>query len=77
MTISTEAQVRRGTNFDLNELNQRFETAHPQEILAWCLENIPTGFVQTSAFNVDDVMITDILYRQLQPAQPVPVIFLD
>jgi phosphoadenosine phosphosulfate reductase len=33
--------------------------------------------VQTSAFNVDDLVITDILYRQLQPAQPVPVMFLD
>lgn len=77
MTTSTEPQVGNAIQFDLDELNQRFETAHPQEILAWCVENIPTGFVQTSAFNVDDVMITDILYRQLKPAQPVPVIFLD
>ncbi|WP_416672764.1 phosphoadenosine phosphosulfate reductase [Egbenema bharatensis] len=77
MTTSTEPQAGNAVNFNLDELNQRFETAHPQEILAWCVENIPTGFVQTSAFNVDDVMITDILYRQLQPAQPVPVIFLD
>jgi phosphoadenosine phosphosulfate reductase len=77
MTTSTEPQAGNTANFDLDELNQRFETAHPQEILAWCVENISTGFVQTSAFNVDDVMITDILYRQLQPAQPVPVIFLD
>jgi phosphoadenosine phosphosulfate reductase len=64
-------------NFDLDELNRRFETAHPSEILAWCVANIPTGLVQASAFNVDDLLITDLLYRQLQPMPPVPVIFLD
>jgi len=64
-------------NFDLDKLNQRFETAHPSEILAWCVANFPTGLVQASAFNVDDLVITDILYRQINSAQPVPVIFLD
>jgi phosphoadenosine phosphosulfate reductase len=76
-TTSTEPQVIDVSKFDLEELSRRFDGAHPQEILAWCVENIPTGFVQTSAFNVDDMVITDILYRQLKPAQPVPVIFLD
>ena len=64
-------------SFDLDALNQQFETAHPSEILAWSVANVPTGLVQTSAFNVDDLVITDILYRQLKPAQPTPVIFLD
>jgi phosphoadenosine phosphosulfate reductase len=64
-------------NFDFEELNRRFETVHPAEILSWCVANIPTGLVQASAFNVDDLVITDILYRQLQPVQPVPVVFLD
>lgn len=64
-------------SFQLEELNQRFNTAHPREILAWCVENLPTGLVQTSAFNVDDLVITDILYRDLKPATPVPVIFLN
>ncbi|HEY9665094.1 MAG TPA: phosphoadenosine phosphosulfate reductase, partial [Allocoleopsis sp.] len=54
-----------------------FENAQPEAILSWCVENIPTGFVQTSAFNVDDLIITDLLYRQLKPANPVPVVFLD
>lgn len=76
MSYSVESPAQT-LNFDLDELNRRFETASPQEILAWCVENIPAGFVQTSAFNVDDLVITDILYRQLKPAQPVPVIFLD
>lgn len=65
------------TQFNLDELNQQFENAHPREILAWGVENVPTGLVQTSAFNVDDILITDIFYRELKPVNPVPVIFLD
>ncbi|MGD1872487.1 MAG: phosphoadenosine phosphosulfate reductase [Mastigocoleus sp.] len=63
------------TKFDLEKLNQKYETAHPRDILAWSVENIPQGFVQTSAFNVDDIVITDILYRELK--QDTPVIFLN
>jgi len=74
MTYSTEAQSQTA-NFNLEELNQRFDTAHPREILAWCVKHIPNGLVQTSAFNVDDIVITDILYRDLK--RSVPVIFLD
>jgi phosphoadenosine phosphosulfate reductase len=73
-SYSVEPQGVSITTFDLDELNQRFDTAHPKDILAWSVENIPTGLVQTSAFNVDDLVITDILYRQLQP---VPVMFLN
>jgi phosphoadenosine phosphosulfate reductase len=76
MTQSTESPIQH-LNFDLNELNQRFDTADPREILAWCVNNIPSGLVQTSAFNVDDLVITDILYRDLKPETPVPVMFLD
>lgn len=77
MTSDIAAPPVQEHSFNLDELNQRFENARPQEILTWCVENIPTGLVQTSAFNVDDILITDILYRQLKPAQPVPVLFLD
>lgn len=76
MTYSTKPAVRI-SNLDLDELNQRFDTAHPKEILAWCVNNIPTGLIQTSAFNVDDLVITDLLYRDLKPATAVPVLFLD
>jgi phosphoadenosine phosphosulfate reductase len=76
MTQSTESPAQL-PNLDLEELNQRYNTAHPREVLAWCVENIPTGLVQTSAFNVDDLVITDIFYRDLKPATPVPVMFLD
>jgi phosphoadenosine phosphosulfate reductase len=61
--------------FDLEQLNKQFDTATPKEILEWAIANIPTGLVQTSAFNVDDMIITHILYGELQ--HPVPVIFLD
>lgn len=76
MVSSLKTPIEIG-KLNLDELNERFASAHPREILAWCVENIPTGFVQTSAFNVDDLVITDILYRELKPATPVPVIFLD
>jgi len=62
---------------DLKKLNQKFENLHPRDILAWCVTSIPTGLVQTSTFDVDDLLITDLLYRKLKPAQPVPVLFLD
>lgn len=74
MSFSIESRSQTD-NFDLEQLNQRFDTAHPREILAWCVEHILEGLVQTSAFNVDDMVITDIFYRDLK--QPVPVIFLD
>jgi len=76
-TSSSIQAVNAIQNLDLDELNRRFETAHPAEILSWCTTNLITGLVQTSAFNVDDILITDILYRQLQPNPPVPVLFLD
>ncbi|WP_414567139.1 phosphoadenosine phosphosulfate reductase [Nostoc sp. CCY 9925] len=74
MTAST-ASKNETIAFDLEKLNQEFETATPKEILAWSVENIPTGLVQTSAFNVDDMVITHILYSELK--FPVPVIFLN
>ncbi len=76
MTKSTGA-VAQLANINLTALNKRFDKAYPKEILRWCVENIPTSLVQTSAFNVDDMVITDILYRDLKPKTPVPVLFLD
>lgn len=74
MSLSTESP-NLAAKFDLAELNQKYNTAHPRDVLAWCIENISTGLVQASAFNVDDIVITDILYRDLK--HPIPVIFLD
>ena len=62
-------------DFDLDRLNGAFEGAHPKDILSWCIDNIPQGLVQTSAFSL--LVITDILYRDLRANSAVPVIFLD
>ncbi len=65
------------SNLDLQRLNQKFEQAHPKDILAWCVVNVPTSLIQASTFNIDDLLITDLLYRDLHPAQPIPVLFID
>ena len=75
MTVAAPFTVQTTNSLDLEHLNREFETAHPKDILTWSIENTPTGLVQTSAFNVDDMVITHILYRELN--HPVPVIFLD
>jgi phosphoadenosine phosphosulfate reductase len=63
--------------FDLEALNFKFAEADPKAVLAWCLENIPQGLIQSSAFSVSGMVIMDLLYRQLKPQPPVPVMFLD
>ncbi len=71
----TPPAVASTLTFDLEALNERFEMATPQEILAWAVKNIPSGLVQSTSFSL--LVITDMLYRELQPNPPVPVIFLD
>ncbi len=61
---------------NLELLNREFDQASPAKILGWCVLNIPNHrLIQTSAFNVDDLVITDILYREL--GRPIPVLFLE
>ena len=62
---------------DLDRLNEQFAQSHPKSILLWCLENMPEGMVQTTAFGLSGMVIMDLLYRDLNPEQRVPVIFLD
>jgi phosphoadenosine phosphosulfate reductase len=76
MTQSAQSLIR-PESLDLKKLNQKFENLHPRDILGWCIAHIPESLVQASAFSVDDMLITDLLYRELQPANPVPVLFLD
>ncbi|MDX2100460.1 MAG: phosphoadenosine phosphosulfate reductase [Leptolyngbyaceae cyanobacterium bins.59] len=76
MVPSAEFSVQLA-NLDLAQLNRRFEVSHPSRILTWCVHHLPTGFVQVSAFNVDDMVITDMIYAQARPQTPVPVLFLD
>jgi len=63
--------------FDLEELNLRFGCCHPRDVLTWCVENFPTGLVQSSAFNVNGMVIMHMLDQELRVAQPIPVLFLD
>lgn len=58
---------------DLDQLNEQFAEATPQEILAWSVRHFPQGLVQTTSFSL--LAVTHMLYREL--AHPVPVIFLD
>lgn len=60
---------------DLKRLNGQFESASPQAIIQWALETIPQGLMQTSAFSI--LVITHMLYREMAPTPPVPVLFLD
>lgn len=71
------APPQKATQFDLDQLNQMFESAHPRDTLAWCLEHIPEGLVQSTAFGASGMVIMDLLYRELQPRKHVPVLFLD
>ncbi len=64
-------------NLDLNYLNRKFEKSDPKRILAWCIANLPNRLIQVSTFNIDDLVITDILYRNLKPINPTPVLFVD
>ena len=68
-----KANVPLADQLDLDALNAQFEQATPQEILAWCVGNIPDGLVQTTSFSM--LAITHMLYKEL--SHPVPVIFLD
>lgn len=76
MTQSLDARTQ-STQLDLKRLNQKFDKIHPKDILAWCVANFPTGLVQASAFDVDDLLVTDLLYREIKPKPPVPVLFVD
>jgi len=68
------ASIRQfSSQLDLDQLNEQFAEATPQEILAWCVRHIPQGLVQTTSFSL--LVVTHMLYREL--AHPVPVVFLD
>ena len=62
-------------DLDLDRLNRAFETATPQDILRWALQTFPHGLAQTSAFSIPATI--HMLYQELNPERPVPVIFLD
>lgn len=62
------------TEAELAELNRRFETATPQETLAWAVETFPVDLVMTSSFQHEGVALA----HMLRPIRAdVPVIFID
>ncbi len=65
------------SDLDLERLNSKFEHLHPREILSWSTSVFPTGLVQASGFNIDDLVISDLFYRYLRPQTSVPVVFVD
>ncbi|MBE9076884.1 phosphoadenosine phosphosulfate reductase [Romeria aff. gracilis LEGE 07310] len=75
MVQCMEAPVKQRLNLDLARLNRQFESAEPQEILAWCVEHIPDGLAQASSFSLP--VIQHMLAQEIQPERPIPVIFLD
>lgn len=60
---------------DLDTLNQKFETAVPQDILRWAIDTFPQGLAQTNSFSIP--VTVHMLYEELRPDRRVPVIFLD
>jgi phosphoadenosine phosphosulfate reductase len=63
------------SNLDLDALNQKFEASTPQDILRWAISAFPTGLAQTNAFSIP--VTIHMLYEELKPNPPIPVIFLD
>ena len=76
MTLCLAPSVS-ATSLDLAQLNQQFAGAHPKSILMWCLEQSPAGLIQSTAFGASGMVILDLLYQDLNPNPPVPVLFLD
>lgn len=62
---------------DIDQLNQQLDEAHPKSILTWCLENLPEGLIQSTAFGASGMVIMDLLYKDLNPNPSIPVLFLD
>lgn len=73
----TQCTVSLAERLDLKTLNQQFETAHPKSILMWCLEHIEQGLIQSTAFGAGGMVLMDLLYQDLNPFPPIPVVFLD
>lgn len=65
------------SDFDVEHLNQKFADSDPKDILLWCIENIPEGLIQTTAFGATGMVILNVLYNEIRPMPAVPVLFLD
>lgn len=59
---------------ELASLNERFETAEPQEMLRWAVSTFPVGLIMTSSFQHEGVALAHIL-QGVQ--RGVPVVFIN
>ena len=48
---------------ELADLNQRFECAHPRDVLVWANERFGAGAAQMSSFGLEDVALFDMFWR--------------
>lgn len=60
--------------FDLNKLNQEFETKKPEEIIAWAIHEFPGRLAATSSFGPESAVLLHLVSR-VDPA--VPILFLE
>jgi phosphoadenosine phosphosulfate reductase len=59
---------------ELAEINERFETASPEQILGWAATTFPTDIILTCSFQHEGVAIAHML-RSIRP--DIPVVFID
>lgn len=62
------------TDQDLHGLNERFENAHPGEVLAWAWEAFDGSLAASSSFGTQSVPLLHLVSRH---APEMPVYFLD
>jgi phosphoadenosine phosphosulfate reductase len=58
----------------LTELNDRFETASPEQILGWAVTEFPEDIILTCSFQHDGVVLAHML-RTITP--DIPVVFIE
>ena len=56
---------------ELADLNERFESAPPSDVLAWVNERFGAGAAQMSSFGLEDVALFDMFWRVNQQARLV------
>ena len=59
------------TNEQIEQLNERFATASPQEVIAWFLEQYGDRIALSSSLGIEDQVLTDMVCK----ATPKPRIF--
>lgn len=57
------ATAREWTPQEVEELNARLETASPEVLIAWALDEFQTRIALSSSFGAEDVALIDILWR--------------